>query len=342
MGWFGASYAYTDPSQFDYTNRTDFFGSSDTQAAQQLNQANGGQVNAQQVGDQTAYNAQANAIGLANSARGGRGNYMMRSAMLQAPQAQQQGNQAAYAQQQANFQNAAAAQNFEQQRRAMVEGQTLNQQRADHNQALRQMQDSNNQFRAANAVMSLGMNAAGTKADNGDTGASASADSSSNAGMADSAGAYPSDYTASDARMKRLLKKQALSSPSVIIMIGHGDHSPSSMGDDDEPDDDEQGAEPNTSQSKAAGADALNAMRALKPANFEYKPQFQGAPGAGDGQYTGIMAQDLQKTPAGASAVSTGPDGMKRVDGAKLATLNSAALSQLTKDVDRLKGAKRG
>lgn len=342
MAWFGAAYAYDQPTSGpgdNYTDRTQFFGNSDTQAAQQLNQANGGQVDPNQVGQQTQYQAQANALGLANSARGGRGNYMARSAMLQAPQAQQAGLQAQYAQQQANYQNAAQAQQFEQQRRAGVEGRALEDWRKGHNDALRQMRDTNNTFRAVNGIMSLGMSAGqggaqGAQVDN----QAAQSDSIGGGASPDDNGAYASDYTTSDARTKQLLKSGKLGppSPSIIIMIGHGDHEHAGGDeDDDEPDDD-------NFNEQEAGDDATDAMRALHPANFQYKPEFRGAPGAGNGKYTGIMAQDLEKTPAGKSAVSTGPDGMKRVDGAKLATLNSAALSQVIKDMDRLKEARGG
>lgn len=299
MAWFGAAYSRDDPGYYNYSNRSEYFGNSDTQAAQNLSNAlSGGQVDPNQVGQQTTANAQGNAIGLANTQRGGRGNAMMRSAMLQAPQAQQAGAQAAYGQQQANYQQASAAQDFEAQRRAAVEGRELGQQAANNEQALAQQRDTNNQIAAVGGIM-----------------------------KAVSGGAAMSDE-----RVKNVLggKQSGGQSPAVIIMIGHGEHEHGGMGLDDEEDE-----EPD------AGSDAVEAMRQLEPSTFEYKPEFKGAPGAGEGEYTGIMAQDLERTPAGAGTVTRGPDGMRRVDGAKLATLNSAALSKVVKDVDKLKGGKR-
>lgn len=300
MAWFGAAYA-TDTNASGgnpYTSydRNAYFGSSDTQAAGQLNGALGGYQDPNAVGAQTQYNAQANALGLANTARGGRGNSMMRSAMLQAPQARQAGMQAQYGQQQANAQNAMAAKDFESQRREAIQAQNLGFQRTDHDQALAQQRSTNNDIAMINGI-----------------------------GQA-ATGAAMSDERSKV--LKSAMKGRGSDSPAVIIMIGCGEHE--AGWDDDDEDDDE------------AGEDAVGAMRELEPATFEYKDEFKGAPGAGDGEYTGIMAQDLEKTPAGRGAVMTGPDGMKRVDGAKLSTLNSAALSQVIKDVDKLKGAKRG
>lgn len=298
MAWFGAAYATNDPSSYDYSDRNKFFGGSASDSAAQLNQQLGGQQNAAAVGQQTQMQAQGNAFGLANTQRGGRGNAMLRSAMMQAPAARQAGTQAQYAQQQANFQNAQNAQQFEADRRAAVEQKTLGEYKADNNQALQ------NQRETVSTIDAL-------------------------AGISKMAGAA----AASDERMKNVLggKKMAgYDCPSVIIMVG-------GSGIEDIDDDDDDDDEPDD-----AGGDAVEAMRELEPATFEYKPEFKNAPGAGPGEYTGIMAQDLEKTPAGRGTVMKGPDGMRRVDGAKLSTLNSAALSQVIKDVDKLKGDRRG
>jgi hypothetical protein len=292
----GAAYAYENPSYTDYRNRTGYFGSSDTQAAQRLNQSLGGQADAQAASQQAQQRSQANAMGMANTARGGRGNYLARSAMLQAPQAQQMGTQAQYQQQQANYQNAANAQNFEAQRRAGVEGQAVGEYATGNEDALRQQRETNNTI---NAIAGVGQVFSGA--------------------------------AMSDERVKRVLgKREGMGSPSVIIMLGGG-----GLHDDDDDEDEDEDED-------SAGNEAVDAMRAVEPANFEYKPEFQSAPGAGDGEYTGIMAQDLEKTPAGAGTVMRGADGLRRVDGAKLASLNTAALSKVVKDVDKLKGAKRG
>jgi hypothetical protein len=290
---FRAAYARDDTANFDYRNRTKFFGGqNDATAAQQLNQELGGQQDAAALGQQTADSAQGNAIGLANSARGGRGNTMMRSAMMQAPAARQAGVQQQYATQQANFQGAQGVQGYESARRDSVEEANLGHFRTGNNDALRQQRETNGTIETLGGIM-------------GAVGAAA----------------------ASDERMKNVLgggKRDASSAPVIIMIGGNG----LSHFDDDEEEDE-------------AGEDAVDAMRALEPQNFEYKDEFKGAPGAGDGEYTGIMAQDLEKTPAGKGTVALGPDGMRRVDGAKLSTLNSAALSKVVKDIDKLKGAKR-
>jgi hypothetical protein len=291
MAWFGAAYATQDGYQSRPT-----FSDTEAQAAQSLNTQMGGQQNAALAGQQVQQNAQGNALGLANSSRGGRGNSMARSAMMQAPQARQAGTQAQYQAQQSNFRNATQAQDFEAQRRSVIEQEQLGLYQKDNNDALRQMRDTNNDIAAINGIMSAVSGGAGGGA-------------------------------MSDSRTKNVLGKRGRDSAQVVIMIGCGEHE-QGWDDDDEEDD--------------AGDDAVNAMRELEPSTFEYKDEFKGAPGAGSGEYTGIMAQDLEKTPAGRGTVAMGPDGMRRVDGAKLSTLNSAALSRLVKDVDKLKGAKRG
>lgn len=294
MAWFGAAYATQDGYQSRPT-----FSDTEAQAASSLNSQIGGQQNAAAAGQQVQQNAQANALGLAASQRGGRGNTMTRSAMLQAPQARQAGLQAQYQAQQSNFRNAMQAQDIEGQRRAAIEAEQLGRYQADNNDALRQMRETNNTIGAVNGILGTFSAAA-----------------------------------MSDERAKSVLsKREPASSPSVIIMIGCGEHEHGGYSLDDDDDDDEE---------DDAGEDAVEAMRELEPSTFEYKPEFKGAPGAGEGEFTGIMAQDLEKTPAGRGTVAMGPDGMRRVDGAKLATLNSAALSKVVRDVDKLKGAKRG
>lgn len=68
--------------------------------------------------------------------------------------------------------------------------------------------------------------------------------------------------------------------------------------------------------------------------SFRYKdPE---AAGATDGMNYGIMAQDLEKTPAGRSVVKQGPEGHKMVDTSRLTMVNTAALNGLQKQVDEL------
>jgi hypothetical protein len=78
----------------------------------------------------------------------------------------------------------------------------------------------------------------------------------------------------------------------------------------------------------------------MRPAQgFAYDYKDPGAPGAAAGRHYGPMAQDLEKSPATASTVTTGPDGMKRVDPGRLTMLNTAALSDQQRDIQAIKQA---
>jgi len=75
---------------------------------------------------------------------------------------------------------------------------------------------------------------------------------------------------------------------------------------------------------EAAKKEAGKMVAGLDPYAFNYKdPERHGA-----GRHIGVMAQDLEKSPAGRTVVEEGPDGMKRVNTPKLTMLNSAALAQ--------------
>lgn len=54
----------------------------------------------------------------------------------------------------------------------------------------------------------------------------------------------------------------------------------------------------------------------------------------GEGQRVGVMAQDLEKTPAGAAAVMRSPDGTRMVDTGELSTINTAALNGQQNQLD--------
>jgi len=78
----------------------------------------------------------------------------------------------------------------------------------------------------------------------------------------------------------------------------------------------------------------------MRPAQgFSYNYKDPSAPGAAPGTHYGPMAQDLEKSPATASTVTTGPDGMKRVDPGRLTMLNTAALSDQQRDIQAIKRA---
>jgi hypothetical protein len=72
--------------------------------------------------------------------------------------------------------------------------------------------------------------------------------------------------------------------------------------------------------------DARELIRSLTPQAFRYRDADRN----GAGEHIGIMAQDLERTPAGRSMVSDTPGG-KQIDGGKLAT----GLAAVAADLDR-------
>jgi hypothetical protein len=70
---------------------------------------------------------------------------------------------------------------------------------------------------------------------------------------------------------------------------------------------------------------------------YSYQYRDPAALGAQPGTHYGPMAQDLERTPMGRSVVSTGPDGMKRVDTNRLSLVNTAALNAQQQEIDDLK-----
>lgn len=78
---------------------------------------------------------------------------------------------------------------------------------------------------------------------------------------------------------------------------------------------------------------AEEVVQGLTAYNYEYKDP--GAKGQGPGRHTGVMAQDMEKTPTGDKAVTeTGKDGTKVIDYGKLGPLSFAAHAQAN---DRIK-----
>jgi hypothetical protein len=78
-------------------------------------------------------------------------------------------------------------------------------------------------------------------------------------------------------------------------------------------------------------------MSTLKPEQFQYKQDS----GFNDGQkpHVGVMAQDLEKTPEGKSAVVDTPEG-KMVDTKQLSMMLAAAMGDLHMRLSRLEGTK--
>lgn len=81
---------------------------------------------------------------------------------------------------------------------------------------------------------------------------------------------------------------------------------------------------------------AMDVFRKTPGYSYEYKHGMMGAPGTAPGKHFGPMAQDLEKTKAGKSVVKPGADGMKRVDTSRLTLLQSAALHDIVKRLDKM------
>lgn len=81
----------------------------------------------------------------------------------------------------------------------------------------------------------------------------------------------------------------------------------------------------------------------VKPVTFRYKPEAQEEFGLDDDVNVGLLAQDLEKSPEGATVVEEDPEsGMKMVDTPKLTLLATAKLAEMESRLKKLEGSKRG
>lgn len=85
---------------------------------------------------------------------------------------------------------------------------------------------------------------------------------------------------------------------------------------------------------------AMETVRQAPAIQYEYRPEFQGDPGAAPGPQTGVRAQDLERTPAGARTVATQPNGLKRLKLGQLTLMHTAALHGMEARLARLEGKK--
>lgn len=92
-------------------------------------------------------------------------------------------------------------------------------------------------------------------------------------------------------------------------------------------------AKTDVSDGEAAAQSILDAMN---PKSFRYKDGVRG-PGVSPGKKTGVMAQDLERSPAGKSLVKDTPGG-KVIDGAGSTGTLMAMLATLNKRLDRVEG----
>jgi hypothetical protein len=76
-------------------------------------------------------------------------------------------------------------------------------------------------------------------------------------------------------------------------------------------------------------------MASVSPSTWKYKKEHQDRPEAGHGRFLGVMAQDLEKTPAGKAAVKDTAQG-KVVDYGKLGGILTAAVSRLHRRLSKV------
>lgn len=89
---------------------------------------------------------------------------------------------------------------------------------------------------------------------------------------------------------------------------------------------------------KREKTDIRSASFDLRPAlgsSYEYTDP--SSAGAAPGRHFGPMAQDLEKTEAGRSVVRTGRDGVKMVDTSRLSLVNTAAIAEMQRELERMK-----
>ncbi len=84
-------------------------------------------------------------------------------------------------------------------------------------------------------------------------------------------------------------------------------------------------------------SDIEDSMRQLETISYKYKDP--SVPGCDDEKHeSGFTAQSAEKTPLFNKAVSTGDDGVKRIDQWKLMESLTAGIAQLQREIDELEG----
>ena len=84
-------------------------------------------------------------------------------------------------------------------------------------------------------------------------------------------------------------------------------------------------------------SDIEDSMRQLETISYKYKDP--SVPGCDDEKHeSGFTAQSAEKTPLFDDAVSTGDDGVKRIDQWKLMESLTAGIAQLQREIDELEG----
>lgn len=93
--------------------------------------------------------------------------------------------------------------------------------------------------------------------------------------------------------------------------------------------------EPTMADLDAIGRDAVQTIR--EAPGYTYRYQDPNQPGAAPGLQAGPMAQDLERTPLGASMVHEAPDGTKMVDSGRAGLTALAASAAQQRELDRMR-----
>lgn len=93
--------------------------------------------------------------------------------------------------------------------------------------------------------------------------------------------------------------------------------------------------EPTIADLDAIGRDAVQTIREAPGYTYRYRDPSQ--PGAAPGLQAGPMAQDLERTPLGASMVHEAPDGTKMVDSGRAGLTALAASAAQQRELDRMR-----
>lgn len=89
----------------------------------------------------------------------------------------------------------------------------------------------------------------------------------------------------------------------------------------------------------ATPSGSREALAPVQPYEYRYKPGVAAAIGEDTAPRTGVMAQDLERSPYFRDAVATGPDGYKRIDPQRLLSGTAAATAGLDKRLRLLEAA---
>ena len=97
----------------------------------------------------------------------------------------------------------------------------------------------------------------------------------------------------------------------------------------------------NAKEGVQPGQDAVEQfLDRLSPWSYNYKDP--GSPGQTPGRHVGVMAQELEQTPAGAQLITQAPDGTKMVDYSKAGPVMMASLAHLNKRLEAIEGGRPG